>query len=169
MAVMSSQRGTMSRISSTSFDPSAGTYIMYGHCSAPPHCSDLDQYTHLLPYVRVRLEDSVSAQISWFASPRASTEPLLQTEMMMMLCWIGSDFNNSKLAVSVPVSGFHGWNDTDVRRQEVLQGQFAACDPKRHPEAQPAIAEETRDFWRAREYSPSPQAFHFYHNAETYW
>ena len=89
--------------------------------------------------------------------------------MMMMLCWISSDFNNSKLAVSVPVSGFHGWNDTDVRRQEVLQGQFAACDPKRHPEAQPAIAEETRDFWRAREYSPSPQAFHFYHNAETYW
>ena len=81
MAVMSSQRGTMSRISSTSFDPSAGTYIMYGHCSAPPHCSDLDQYTHLLPHVRVRLEDSVSAQISWFASPRASTEPLLQTEL----------------------------------------------------------------------------------------
>ena len=79
------------------------------------------------------------------------------------------DFNNSRLAVSVPVSGFHGWNDTDFRRQQVLQAQFAACDPKRHPEAQPAIAEETRDFWRDQQYSPSPQAFHFYHNAETYW
>jgi hypothetical protein len=79
------------------------------------------------------------------------------------------DFNNSKLVVSVPVSGFHGWNNTDFRRKEVLEAQFAACDPKRHAEAQPAIAEETRDFWRDEEYSPSAQAFHFYHNAETYW
>jgi hypothetical protein len=120
----------------------------------------------------VRLEDSVSAQIEFVC---LATSVHLNLSCKLIQCndddalVIGSDFNNSKLAVSVPVSGFHGWNDTDARRQEVLQGQFAACDPKRHPEAQPAIAEETRDFWRAREYSPSPQAFHFYHNAETYW
>lgn len=90
-----------------------------------------------------------------------------EQNLVALIRSVRRDFNNSDLAVSVPVSGFHGWNDSDFRRKEVLAAQFAACDPKRHPEAQPAIAEETRGFWRQS--GPSPQVYHFFHNAETYW
>jgi hypothetical protein len=71
------------------------------------------------------------------------------------------DLNISKLPFSVPITGFAGWDVVhNPRRNAVVQAQFAACDPKKHPEAQPAIAEETRNFVRpGPPFSPSPQNF----------
>eukprot|EP00937_MAST-01D_sp_MAST-1D-sp2_P007792 g7792.t1 len=40
----------------------------------------------------------------------------------------------------------------------------------RHPELKGHVqAEETRDFWRDPHFSPSAQAYHWGHNAESYW
>lgn len=56
------------------------------------------------------------------------------------------------------------------RREGIIKAQFSACNPKVHPEAQPAVGLETRDFVRGPPpLSPSSENFHFNHNAETYW
>jgi alpha-galactosidase len=72
--------------------------------------------------------------------------------------------------VSIPVSGFGGWGQSIDRRLEVIAAQFAAANATKHPELNGHVqAEETRDFWRDPFYSPSNQAYHWGHNAESYW
>jgi hypothetical protein len=79
------------------------------------------------------------------------------------------EFKLPGLPFSVAISGFAGWADrTNARREGIIQAQFGACDAKKHPEAQPAVAEEMRQFVRAPPpLSPSTENFHFNHNAET--
>ena len=88
---------------------------------------------------------------------------------------IRKEFNNPKLAVSIPVSGFAGWAQTEPRRLKIIQAQFNAANATLHPElGGHVVAEETRDFWRcsldASHFGcPSNQRYHFGHNAETYY
>lgn len=84
---------------------------------------------------------------------------------------VRAEFKLPKLPFSVPISGFAGWASRfNSRREGIIDAQFAACDPKKHPEAQPAVAEEMRQFVRGPPpLSPSRENFHFNHNAETYW
>ena len=79
-------------------------------------------------------------------------------------------WNNPTLAVSIPVSGFGGWGQKVGRRLEIIAAQFAAANATKHPELHGHVqAEETRDFWRDPHFSPSAQAYHWGHNAESYW
>ena len=74
------------------------------------------------------------------------------------------------LAVSIPVSGFGGWGQKNERRLAVIAAQFGAANATRHPELGGHVAaEETRSFWRDPFFSPSNQAYHWGHNAESYW
>uniref|UniRef100_A0A7S3FAY1 Uncharacterized protein n=1 Tax=Haptolina ericina TaxID=156174 RepID=A0A7S3FAY1_9EUKA len=73
------------------------------------------------------------------------------------------------MAVSIPVSGFGGWGQHVDRRLGIIAAQFGAANQTRHPTLQLVSAEETRGFWRDCKFSPSNQAYHWCHNAESYW
>lgn len=68
-------------------------------------------------------------------------------------------WNNPKLAISIPVSGFGGWGQTNSRRLGIIDAQFGACNATRHPGMTHCVAEETRDYWRLFENSPVNQGY----------
>lgn len=78
-------------------------------------------------------------------------------------------WNNPKLAISIPVSGFGGWGQSNSRRLGIIDAQFGACNATRHPGMSHCVAEETRDYWRLFENSPVNQGYHWWHNAESYF
>lgn len=94
-----------------------------------------------------------------------------EVNMVHLIQDIREEFNNPKMAISIPVSGFDGWLQTNPRRLGIIQAQFNAANASLHPElGGHVIAEETRDFWRCGQQGqncPSNQRFHFGHNAET--
>ena len=68
-------------------------------------------------------------------------------------------WNNPKLAISIPVSGFGGWSQKNSRRLGIIDAQFGACNATRHPGMTHCVAEETRDYWRLFENSPVNQGY----------
>eukprot|EP00039_Didymoeca_costata_P003751 m.69485 g.69485 ORF g.69485 m.69485 type:complete len:420 (+) comp12058_c0_seq3:143-1402(+) len=93
-----------------------------------------------------------------------------ETNMVNLIKDLRKAFNNSKMAVSIPVSGFDGWGQHIPRRLGIINAQFNAANASLHPElGGHVIAEETRSFWRNISTDPSNQVYHFGHNAETYF
>ena len=95
-------------------------------------------------------------------------------------------WNNPQLAISIPVSGFGGWGQTNARRLGIIDAQFGACNTTRHPEMTHCVAEETcaycissrtavivtltllrhigrRDYWRLFQNSPVNQGYQCVH------
>lgn len=93
-----------------------------------------------------------------------------ETNMVNLIKDLRKEWNVPNMAVSIPVSGFGGWGQKNTRRLGIIQAQFNAANATRHPELNGhVIAEETRSFWRDPAYCPSKQAYHWGHNAESYW
>ena len=67
---------------------------------------------------------------------------------------------NPEMAVSIPVSGFDGWAQTNPRRLGIINAQFGACNVTRHPGQHHCVSEETRGYWRQFENSPVNQGYH---------
>jgi hypothetical protein len=44
--------------------------------------------------------------------------------MVNMIKDVRKEFGNPKMAVSIPVSGFDGWDQTSPRRLGIIQAQF---------------------------------------------
>ena len=70
-------------------------------------------------------------------------------------------WKNPKLAISIPVSGFDGWDQKNARRLGVINAQFGACNATRHPGMAHCVAEETRDYWRDFANSPVNQGYQY--------
>ena len=92
-----------------------------------------------------------------------------EENMVNLITDLRKEWKNPNMAVSIPVSGFDGWGQENVRRLGIINAQFGACNATRHPGMKNCQAEETRSFWRSAEYSPVNQGYHWWHNAESYW
>jgi len=92
-----------------------------------------------------------------------------ESNMVNLIADLRKEWNNPDLAVSIPVSGFGGWAQTNSRRLGIMNAQFGACNATRHPGQHNCVAEETRGFWRDFANSPVNQGYHWWHNAESYW
>eukprot|EP01052_Picozoa_sp_SAG31_P037816 SAG31_NODE_4945_length_2843_cov_1.830904_2_plen_201_part_00 len=92
-----------------------------------------------------------------------------ETNMINLIADLRKVWNNPNMAVSIPVSGFGGWGQSNVRRLGIINAQFGACNTTRHPEQHNCVSEETRNFWRDFANSPVNQGYHWWHNAESYF
>lgn len=95
-----------------------------------------------------------------------------EQNMVNMIGDLRKEWKNPTMAVSIPVSGFGGWGQKNVRRVGIIDAQFGACNKTRHPTMTHCVSEETRSFWRDFQQTgggPVNQGYHWWHNAESYW
>jgi len=92
-----------------------------------------------------------------------------EANMVNLISDLRKEWDSPDMAVSIPVSGFDGWDQKNARRLGVINAQFGACNATRHPGQHNCVAEETRSFWRSFTNSPVNQGYHWWHNAESYF
>ena len=88
-----------------------------------------------------------------------------ETNMVNLIADLRKEWNNPDMAVSIPVSGFDGWDQKNARRLGIINAQFGACNATRHPGQHNCVSEETRSFWR--QFANSPVRYHHSPTAST--
>ncbi len=80
---------------------------------------------------------------------------------------IRKDLGAPKLPFVIAETGMSGREETHPRALSLMKAQAAVAE---HPEFKGNVAfVGTKDFWRAKEESPSGQGYHWNNNAETYY
>ena len=90
-----------------------------------------------------------------------------EQNMVNLISDLRKEWKSPNMAVSIPVSGFDGWDQKNARRLGIINAQFGACNATRHPGQHNCVSEETRSFWRDFANSPVNQGYHWWHNAES--
>lgn len=80
-----------------------------------------------------------------------------EKNMVNLIDDLRKEWKNPDMAVSIAVSGFGGWAQSNPRRLGIIDAQFGACNTTRHPGQHNCVAEETRGFWRDFANSPVNQ------------
>ena len=94
-----------------------------------------------------------------------------ESNMVNLIQDIRRDLQSPRLAICIAVAGIGGWQEKNSNRELVINAQFNAADPRRHPELGTNVrVEETRAYWREPHVSPPPwQPHHWGRNAESMW
>ena len=82
-----------------------------------------------------------------------------EQNMVNLIQDLRKEWKNPEMAVSIPVSGFGGWGQTNSRRLGIINAQFGACNATHN-----CVAEETRSFWRDFANSPVNQVISHHRN-----
>ncbi len=92
-----------------------------------------------------------------------------EQNLVRLITCLRREFKAPKAPFVIATIGFGGW-EMKGPHLTVANAQLAVSGEKgKYPEfAGNVVTVETRDFWRAREVSPSGQGYHYNRNAETY-
>ena len=118
-----------------------------------PHASEDAHSASTAPLHRAQL---LGAQ-GWNDGCGVPCTDAYEQNMVNLIQDLRKEWNNPTMAVSIPVSGFGGWAQENVRRLGIINAQFGACNATRHPGMAHCIAEETRGFFRPFNHSPVNQ------------